>query len=156
VRPLRASTRTFAWSASSRRSRIWTAGKNECWRLSEAQTSRSRAIFHPPFSRPTSFLWSIDRPSGRSSKSRPLVETYDVRPIEPLTLAKRAKALNPTDRILLVTIVGLYNSDLARDGFKRDWNPPAVEAFERINALRTSDPDIPPHFYGLLASYPGW
>jgi hypothetical protein len=112
----------------------------------------------PPTIFATHLFPLVDRPT-----LRPFFEIqaarrdhYDVRPIEPLTLAKRAKALNPTDRILLVTIVGLYNSDLARDGFKRDWNPPAVEAFERINALRTSDPDIPPHFYGLLASYPGW
>jgi len=81
---------------------------------------------------------------------------YDVQPVEPLSLAKRAKALDTVDRLLLVTICGLYNSSLARAAFKRDWNPPAAEAFIRMNAAAGTDPEAVTHWYGLLATYPGW
>lgn len=79
-----------------------------------------------------------------------------MRAIEPLTLARRAKALNPVDRLLLVTICGLYNSELAADAFKRSWNPTAVRAFVEINALRATEQELAGRWYGLLATYPGW
>jgi hypothetical protein len=84
------------------------------------------------------------------------LDHYDVRPVERLTLARRAKALNAVDRLLLVTICGLYNSGLAADAFKRTWNPPAVDAFTCMNALRQQNSDLVAHWYGLLAAYPGW
>ncbi len=71
-------------------------------------------------------------------------------------LTRRAKALSTVDRVILATIVGLYRGDGWPEGFKRDWNPPAADAFAAVNVLWPTAPADVRDFYSLLALYPGW
>lgn len=90
-----------------------------------------------------------------------VADHYAVRPRNPIALPKGAQSLSEIDQIILVTIVTLYNNYLAREVFKRHWNPPAAEACALMNAAQHAPIDATTtaaveNWYGLMANYAGW